>query len=190
MILPIGYEVISQQTVLPGQILAVQVHIRGAKVRIVTVYLHPETVQDNLKTLLKYLQTIDLREWTFLLGDFNRADQHCPEQWQSLLEEYGFTDGRPALATFRAPGCETNLDRILLGRAHVDNLKVFGSPSWLFVILLAGRAAAHHKTSTGKERHLRDHTRASLAGQGVCARTTSAGVSVASGHLAPRCTSR
>ena len=95
VILPIGYEVISQQTVLPGQILAAQVRIRGATVRIVTIYLHPETVQSNMKTLLKYLQTIDLREWTFLLGDFNRADQHCPDQWQSLLEEYGYTDGHP-----------------------------------------------------------------------------------------------
>ena len=129
MILPIGYEVISQQTVLPGQILAVQVRIRGATVRLVTTYLHPETVQENLKTLLKYLQTIDLREWTLLLGDFNRADQHCPEQWQSLLEEYGYTDGHPALATSRAPSGETNLDRILLPTAFPQNLQLQHSTS-------------------------------------------------------------
>ena len=103
VILPVGYEVVNRQTVLPGQILAVQVRIRGATVRIVTTYLHPDTVQDNMKTLLKYLQTIDLREWALLLGDFNRADQLCCEQWQSLLDEYGYTDGHPTLATFRAP---------------------------------------------------------------------------------------
>ena len=38
VILPVGYEVVSQQTILPGQILAVQVRTPGATVRIVTTY--------------------------------------------------------------------------------------------------------------------------------------------------------
>ena len=51
VILPIGYEVITHQTVLPGQILAVQARIKGAKIRIVTIYLHPDNVHESLQAL-------------------------------------------------------------------------------------------------------------------------------------------
>ena len=75
VILPVGYEVVTHETILPGQILAVQARTRGAKIRIVSVYLHPDSVRNNMQVLTKYLRTIDLREWTILTGDFNRARQ-------------------------------------------------------------------------------------------------------------------
>ena len=97
-----------------GQILAVQARIKGAKIRIVTIYLHPDKVHESLQALIKYLRNIDLREWTILAGDFNRADQQCNKAWHQLTEEYGFTDGHPTLPTFRTTTGETCLDRILL----------------------------------------------------------------------------
>ena len=129
VILPIGYEVITHQTVLPGQILAVQARIKGAKIRIVTIYLHPDNVHESLQALIKYLRNIDLREWTILAGDFNRADQQCSKAWQQLTEEYGFTDGHPTLPTFRTTTGETCLDRILLPTAFLQNLQLRSSTS-------------------------------------------------------------
>ena len=37
-----------------------------AKIRIISVYLHPDNVQENLQVLIKYVHTIDLRDWTIL----------------------------------------------------------------------------------------------------------------------------
>ena len=129
VILPIGYEVITHQTVLPGQILAVQARIKGAKIRIITIYLHPDKVHESLQALIKYLRNIDLREWTILAEDFNRADQQCSKAWHQLTEEYGFTDGHPTLPTFRTTTGETCLDRILLPTAFLQNLQLRSSTS-------------------------------------------------------------
>ena len=129
VILPVGYEVVTHQTVLPGHILAVQARIRGAKIRIVTVYLHPDNVRDNMQALIKYLHTIDLREWTILAGDFNRADEQCSKQWHELTEEYGLTDSHPSLPTLRAAAAESCLDRILYPTAFLQNLQLRSSTS-------------------------------------------------------------
>ena len=122
IILPVGYEVLTHQTILPGQILAAQVQLKGAKIRIISVYLHPDNVQENLQVLIKYLNTIDLRDWTILAGDFNRADEQCSKLWHQLTEEYGLTDSHPTLPTFRTAHSESCLDRILLPTAFSQNL--------------------------------------------------------------------
>ena len=75
--MPVGYEVLTHQTILPEQILAAQVQVKGAKISIISVYPHPDNVQENLQVLIKYLNTIDLCDWTILAGDFNRADEQC-----------------------------------------------------------------------------------------------------------------
>ena len=120
--MPVGYEVLTHQTILPGQILAAQVQLKGAKIRIISVYLHPDNVQENLQILIKYLNTIDLRDWTILAGDFNRADEQCSKLWHQLTEEYGLTDSHPTLPTFRTAHSESCLDRILLPTAFLQNL--------------------------------------------------------------------
>ena len=120
--MPVGYEVITHQTILPAQILAAQVQLKGAKIRIISVYLHPDNVQENLQILIKYLNTIDLRDWTILAGDFNRADEQCSKLWHQLTEEYGLTDSHPTLPTFRTAHGESCLDRILLPTAFLQNL--------------------------------------------------------------------
>ena len=53
------------------------------------------------------------------------------------------------------------------------------------MLTTSSRAAAHHKTSTGKRR-LRYHTRASSTGHGMCAAHHTCRVSVANGQPAPR----
>ena len=83
-IMPVGHEVLTHQTILPGQILAAQVQLKGAKIRIISVYLHPDNVQENLQALIKYLNTIDLRDWTILAGDFSRADEQCSKLWHQV----------------------------------------------------------------------------------------------------------
>ena len=45
-----------------------QARTRGTKIRIVSVYLHPDNVRDSLQALIKYLRTLDLREWTIRLS--------------------------------------------------------------------------------------------------------------------------
>ena len=122
IIMPVGYEVLTHQTILPGQILAAQVQLKGARIRIISVYLHPDNVQENLQALIKYLNTIDLRDWTILAGDFNRADEQCSKLWHQLTEEYGLTDSHPTLLTFRTAHSESCLDRILLPTAFLQNL--------------------------------------------------------------------
>ena len=82
-----------------------------------------------MQVLTKYLRTIDLREWTILTGDFNRADEQCSKQWHELTEEYGFTDSHPTLPTFRAAATETCLDRILYPTAFLQNLQLRSSTS-------------------------------------------------------------
>ena len=129
IILPVGYEVLTHQTILPGQILAALVQLKGAKIRIISVYLHPDNVQENLQALIKYLNTIDLREWTILAGDFNRADEQCSKLWHQITEEYGLTDSHPKLPTFRTAHSESCLDRILLPTAFSQNLHLRHSTS-------------------------------------------------------------
>ena len=129
IILPVGYEILTHQTILPGQILAALVQLKGAKIRIISVYLHPDNVQENLQALIKYLNTIDLRDWTILAGDFNRADEQCSKLWHQLTEEYGLTDSHPKLPTFRTAHSESCLDRILLPTAFSQNLHLRHSTS-------------------------------------------------------------
>ena len=161
VILPIGYEVITHQTVLPGQILAVQARIKGAKIRIVTIYLHPDKVHESLQALIKYLRNIDLREWTILAGDFNRADQQCSTAWHQLTEEYGFTDGHPTLPTFRTATGETCLDRILLPTAFLQNLQLRSSTSvrWIGEKLRHGAVTLRlkHKSTVPPDPKLPKH---------------------------------
>ena len=161
VILPIGYEVITHQTVLPGQILAVQARIKGAKIRIVTIYLHPDKVHESLQALIKYLCNIDLREWTILAGDFNRADQQCSKAWHQLTEEYGFTDGHPTLPTFRTTTGETCLDRILLPTAFLQNLQLRSSTSvrWIGEKLRHGAVTLRlkHKSTVPPDPKLPKH---------------------------------
>ena len=161
VILPIGYEVITHQTVLPGQILAVQARIKGAKIRIVTIYLHPDKVYESLQALIKYLRNIDLREWTILAGDFNRADQQCSKAWHQLTEEYGFTDGHPTLPTFRTTTGETCLDRILLPTAFLQNLQLRSSTSvrWIGEKLRHGAVTLRlkHKSTVPPDPKLPKH---------------------------------
>ena len=64
--------------------------------------------------LIDYIAKIDLREWTFIAGDFNRADEIDSQNWHILLKHYGFTDGHPNLPTFRLASRESKLDRVLL----------------------------------------------------------------------------
>ena len=96
ILLPIGYHKLNTHTVLPGRIITAQVELRGAKFRLVSIYLHPDAVKQELHSLLRYLKTLDLREWAFLMGDFSRADALAQEDWHRLL---------PPILSFDAPPC-------------------------------------------------------------------------------------
>ena len=161
IILPVGYEVLTNQTILPGQILAALVQLKGAKIRIISVYLHPDNVQENLQALIKYLNTIDLREWTILAGDFNRADEQCSKLWHQLTEEYGLTDSHPKLPTFRTAHSESCLDRILLPTAFSQNLHLRHSTSarWIGAKLRHGLVTIRlkHKSTVPPDPKLAKH---------------------------------
>ena len=46
---------------MPGGIISVQVELRSAKFRLVSIYLHPNELKADLQTLLKVLKMFDLR---------------------------------------------------------------------------------------------------------------------------------
>lgn len=132
-----------------------------AKFRLVSVYLHPDAVKQELHSLLCYLKTLDLRDWTFIMGDFNRADALAQEDWDRLLGRYGFTDGHPHLATFRKPTGETKLDRILLPTAFPQNLLLqhLSTVRWVGEKLLHGIVSMKlkHRQAVPKDPKLRGH---------------------------------
>ena len=91
---------------------------------IVSVYLHPDKVRQDLAALLQALQGLaspDVR--IILAGDFNRADERCAGAWDSFLEILHVYDVYPSLGTFRHPRGLSPLDRCLVPNDWVSSAR-------------------------------------------------------------------
>ena len=97
---------------------------RTSQYYIVSVYLHPDKVRQDLAALLQALQGLACPDSRIILaGDFNRADERCAGAWDSFLEILHVYDVFPSLGTFRHPRGLSPLDRCLVPNDWVSSAR-------------------------------------------------------------------
>ena len=71
-----------------GRAVAALIADRTSQYYIVSVYLHPDRVRQDLAALCQALQGLACPDSRIILaGDFNRADERCAGAWDSFLED-------------------------------------------------------------------------------------------------------
>ena len=105
ILVPTGFVLKSSQVLAQGKAVVALVEDRCSQFYILSVYLRPDSVRQDLLLLLDAWETFarnDVR--VVVAGDFNRADQRCPELWKKWLNALQVYDVNPTLGTFRHPG--------------------------------------------------------------------------------------
>ena len=115
VLVPPGYVLKDSHNLVQGRAVAALIADRTNQYYIVSVYLHPEKVRQDLAALLQALQGLTCSDARILLaGDFNRADERCTGEWDGFLEALHVYDVFPSLGTFRHPRGLSPLDRCLV----------------------------------------------------------------------------
>ena len=115
ILLPPGWEILSEYELVPGRAIAVKVKDRTCTFFLISVYIHPERRKQDAEALLRAWPRLDLgQQHVFLAGDFNGLDTSFAELWQQLLLQFECTDVNPTLETFRHAGGSSPLDRCLV----------------------------------------------------------------------------
>ena len=120
ILLPPGYALIEQKTLIPACVVAAKVRIGDVQMWIMSIYLRPEATRVEFEYLLAQLQHIK-DDPVFLCGDFNRADVKFPDLWSRIVEDRGLHDVAPSLLTFFYPGGASALDRFLIQDAAITD---------------------------------------------------------------------
>ena len=104
VLVPPGYVLKDSHNLVQGRAVAALITDRTSQYYIVSVYLHPDKVRQDLAALLQALQSLAFSDARIILaGDFNRADERCSGEWDSFLEALHVYDVFPSLGTFRHP---------------------------------------------------------------------------------------
>ena len=124
VLIPPGYVLKESQELVQGRAVAALVADRTRQYYIVSVYLHPEKVKQELTALLRALESLQCADArVILVGDFNRADERCTGEWNNFLEALQVFDVSPSLGTFRHPGGLSPLDRCLVPSDWVSSAR-------------------------------------------------------------------
>ena len=117
--------VISQQIVLlEGRAIAVLVSDRSAPFYLISIYLHPDHVQNELEQIISAWRNVEKNSDKVVLGgDFNQADVKCPETWKKFLMLFCAVDVHPMLATYLYTGGSSALDRFLVPEDWVSTAR-------------------------------------------------------------------
>ena len=121
--MPPGYVLKDSHNLVQGRAVAALIADRTSQYYIVSVYLHPDKVRQDLAALLQALQSLAFSDARIILaGDFNRADERCAGEWDSFLEALHVYDVFPSLGTFRHPRGLSPLDRCLVPNDWVSSV--------------------------------------------------------------------
>ena len=124
VLVPPGYVLKDSHNLVPGRAVAALIADRTSQYYIVSVYLHPDRVRQDLAALCQALQGLTGPDSRIILaGDFNRADERCVEAWDSFLEDFHVYDVFPSLGTFRHPRGLSPLDRCLVPNDWVSSAR-------------------------------------------------------------------
>ena len=124
VLVPPGYVLKDSHNLVQGRAVAALIADRASQYYIVSVYLHPDKVRQDLAALLQALQSLASSDTRIILaGDFNRADERCAGEWDSFLEALHVYDVFPSLGTFRHPRGLSPLDRCLVPNDWVSSAR-------------------------------------------------------------------
>jgi len=124
VLVPRGYVLKESQDLVPGRAVAALIADRTNQYYIVSVYLHPDKVRQDLAALLRALEGLTGSDTRIILaGDFNRADERCSGEWDSFLETLHVFDVFPSLGTYRHPRGLSSLDRCLVPNDWVSSAR-------------------------------------------------------------------
>ena len=114
ILIPTGFVLKDSHVLVQGKAVVALVEDRGSQFYLLSVYLHPDAVRQDLSSLLEAWESFSRNDVRVVAtGDFNRADERCPELWQKWLSDLQIYDVSPTLGTFRHPGGLSPLDRCL-----------------------------------------------------------------------------
>ena len=124
VLVPPGYVLKDSHNLVQGRAVAALIADRTSQYYIVSVYLHPDKVRQDLAALLQALHGLASPDARIILaGDFNRADERCAGAWDSFLEILHVYDVFPSLGTFRHPRGLSPLDRCLVPNDWVSSAR-------------------------------------------------------------------
>lgn len=124
ILVPPGYVLKDSHELVKGKAVAALVADRTSFFYVVSVYLHPDRVRQDLTDLLRALERLNRVEARIILaGDFNRADERCPGEWSSFLDAAHVFDVFPSLGTYRHPRGLSPLDRCLVPNDWVSSAR-------------------------------------------------------------------
>ena len=124
VLVPPGYVLKESQDLVQGRAVAALIADRTSQYYIVSVYLHPDKVRQDLAALLRALEGLTRSDTCIILaGDFNRADERCAGEWDSFLEAVHVYDVFPSLGTYRHPRGLSPLDRCLVPNDWVSSAR-------------------------------------------------------------------
>ena len=150
VLLPAGWHVVSKIVLVPG--IAVLLSDRGCQFYLVSVYLHPDSVKEDLQELTRtWVRWDKAIARTIICGHFNNADRVDRACWDQFLSQTGTRD---KLATHFTSQSTSNLDRCLISEDWIAPaqwnpvLKATHPQSLGHTSTTVGRVYAEHNTST------------------------------------------
>ena len=100
VLVPAGWQVGSRTVLIPGKAVAVLLADRGCQFYLVSVYLRPDQVKEDLREFIRAWTHFDKATSRALIcGAFNRADCVDSEGWEQLLSQSAMCDVAPDLMT-------------------------------------------------------------------------------------------
>ena len=122
VLIPAGWQYLGRTVLVPGKAVAALLADRGCQFYIVSVYLHPERVREDLRDFVRAWTQFDkLTSRAIICGDFNRADRVDREGWDLLLSHASACDVAPDLVTYVSTQTDSNLDRCLISEDWVSS---------------------------------------------------------------------
>ena len=122
VLVPAGWQVGSRTALIPGKAVAVLLADRGCQFYLVSVYLHPDQVKEDLRELIRAWIHFDrVTSRALICGDFNRADCVDREGWEQLLCHTATCDVAPDLMTHVTTRSTSNLDRCLISEDWISS---------------------------------------------------------------------
>ena len=125
VLLPPGTVLIKETELVKGRAIAALVQDRAVSYYIISVYLRPSEKKQNVEQIIRAWSHIEKSSnYAFVAGDFNKVDTDYPELWTKLLAAFDCVDVDPYIVTYRFPGGQSKLDRILIPEEYVAAAKL------------------------------------------------------------------
>ena len=122
VLIPAGWQVLGSTVLVPGKAVSALLADRGCQFYLVSVYLHPDHVREDLREFVRaWTQFEKVTSRAIICGDFNRADRVDQEGWDLLLSRTAACDVAPDLVTYVSTQTDSNLDRCLISEDWVSS---------------------------------------------------------------------